>query len=111
MKPTQHKDHITTDLRFCMGGFHGVINNKKCEVRTIGDKEDYERTVKYYLNDGGVIRFNNISCYTRVYKAKGGLKKHNEKMRVTSSKSLVKRYQILFIYNEEIHLCRNIIER
>ena len=100
MKPSQHKDHITTDLRFCMGGFHGVINNKKCEVRTIGDKEDYERTVKYYLNDGGVIRFNNISCYTRVYKAKVGLQETQRKNEGDiSSKILVKRYPNLVHIN------------
>lgn len=81
MKPTtnNYSDYVTTDLRFLMGGFHGVINNKKCEIRTIGDKEDYERTIKYYLNDGGVIRFNNISCYTRVYKAQGGLQETQRK--------------------------------
>ena len=29
----------------------GVINNRKAEVRTVDDKEDYERSIKYYLKD------------------------------------------------------------
>ena len=100
MKPTEHKNHVTTDLRFLMGGFHGVINCKKAEVRTIGDKEDYERTIKYYLNDGGVIRFNNISCYTRVYKAKGGLQETHRKLESNkSSKTLIKKYPSLVSVN------------
>ena len=100
MKPTEHKNHVTTDLRFLMGGFHGVINYKKAEVRTIGDKEDYERTIKYYLNDGGVIRFNNISCYTRVYKAQGGLQETKRVLESNkSSKALIKKYPSLVSVN------------
>ena len=100
MKPTEHKDHVTTDLRFLMGGFHGVINCKKAEIRTIGDKEDYERTIKYFLNDGGVIRFNNISCYTRVYKAQGGLQETQRVLESNkSSKALIKKYPKLVSIN------------
>ena len=100
MKPTEHKNHVTTDLRFLMGGFHGVINCKKAEVRTIGDKEDYERTIKYFLNDGGVIRFNNISCYTRVYKAQGGLQETKRIQESNkSSKALIKKYPHLVSVN------------
>ena len=45
----------------------GVINNEKAELRTIDDKEDYERSIKYYLKDG-VLRFNNVTCRTNCYK-------------------------------------------
>jgi len=100
MKATEHNNHITTDLRFLMGGFHGVINCKKAEVRTIGDKEDYERTIKYFLNDGGVIRFNNISCYTRVYKSQGGLQETQRVLESNkSSKALIKKYPHLVSIN------------
>jgi len=104
MKPTTTQNplnsYVTTDLRFLMGGFHGVINNKKAEIRTIGDKEDYERTIKYYLKDNGVIRYNNISCCTRVYNAKGGLQ---ETQRIGESnknaKILIKKYPTLVRIN------------
>ena len=45
-----------------------VLLTTKCRKQeTISDKEDYERTIKYYLADGGVIRYNNIIC-SRCYK-------------------------------------------
>ena len=56
-----------------MGGFTGVINNHKCEIRTVNDKEDYERSIKYYLKDNGILRFNNICCRTYCYKEPGGM--------------------------------------
>jgi len=77
MKPTNRKNplnnYVSQDLKFLIGFMTGVINNKEAELRTIGDKEDYERTIKYYLKDGGVLRFNNVSCYTRCYKVAGGI--------------------------------------
>lgn len=79
MKPTSHSDHLSKDLKFLIGFLTGVTNNKKAEVRTISDKEDYERTIKYYLKDGGVLRFNNISCYTRCYKVPGGIQADRKK--------------------------------
>lgn len=96
MTPNQ----ITTKLKFCMGGFHGVINQRACETRTIGDKEDYERTIKYYLKNKGVIRFNGISPVTRVYKAKGGLQETDrEKESKISADYLVTKYPKLVKLN------------
>ena len=46
----------------------GVVNNRNAEVRMIDDKEDYERSIKYYLKDNGVLRFNNVTCRTNCYK-------------------------------------------
>ena len=94
MKPTQRdKSHMSTDLKFLIGFFTGVINNKKSELRTISDKEDYERSIKYYLNDGGILRFNNISCNTRCYKEPGGIQtdRKKENSRVNANK-LIKSY-------------------
>ncbi len=80
MKPTtKNGKHISTDLKFLIGFFTGVINNHQAEKRTISDKEDYERTIKYYLADGGVLRFNNISCNTRCYKEPGGIQTDRKK--------------------------------
>ena len=77
MKPTNKRNplnnYVSQDLKFLIGFMTGVINNREAELRTIGDKEDYERTIKYYLKDGGVLRFNNVSCYTRCYKVAGGI--------------------------------------
>jgi len=66
MRPT-----MTTDLRYIIGCFYGVIN-RRIHV-TLDDKEDFERTMLYYLRDGGVVRFNSIAPVTRYYKEPGGM--------------------------------------
>jgi hypothetical protein len=65
--------HISYNLKFIVGTLCGVINSRKSEKRHIEQKEDYERTIKYYLETGGVVRFNNISIVTKYYKEPGGL--------------------------------------
>ena len=44
----------------------------KTEFLTIGDKEDYERTIIYYLKDVAILRYN-ICCITRCYKEPGAI--------------------------------------
>ena len=65
---------------FCSSCFHSSPDRRKrYEKRTIGDKEDYERTIKYYLGDGGVLRYNNVSCNTKCYKEPGGIQATRKK--------------------------------
>lgn len=78
-------DYVSTKLCYIMGGFTGVINNHKAEIRTIDDKEDYERSIKYYLKDGGLLRFNNVCCYTKCYKEPGGMQVERTKKRIHDS--------------------------
>ena len=75
MKPTSKDkdDFLSTKLNYIMGGLTGVFNNRKAEVRTLDDKEDYERSIKYYLKDNGVLRFNNVCGRTNCYKEPGGM--------------------------------------
>jgi hypothetical protein len=65
--------HISYNLKFIVGTLCGVINSRVSEIRKIEQKEDYERTIKYFLETGGVVRFNNISLKTKYYKEPGGL--------------------------------------
>lgn len=102
MKPTCNKtnNHISRKLCYVMGGFTGVINHRKSELRTIDDKEDYERSIKYYLKDGGLLRFNNISCRTRCYKEPGGMQVERTKKRIhDSAVYLTKQYPNLCTLN------------
>lgn len=50
----------TTDLRFIVGAFMGIIN-QKITVNPKYIKEDYYLSIQYYLKDGGVIRFNKVA--------------------------------------------------
>ena len=67
-------DTITTDLRFIVGPFWGIINRHSEQLKlSVDEKENVERTLQYYIMDGGVIRFNNISITTNYYKTPGGM--------------------------------------
>jgi hypothetical protein len=102
MKPTTDDVdfYTTTKLNYIMGGFTGVINNKKAEIRTIDDKEDYERSIKYYLKDNGVLRFNNVCVRTRCYTEPGGMQTNRTKERIhDSAVYLTKKYPLLCTLN------------
>lgn len=66
------RNTITTDLKYIIGCFYGVINDKECERRNVSHGEDYERTIKYYLKYDNVIRMNDYTIQTK-YFAKGGM--------------------------------------
>lgn len=72
-------DTITTDLRFIVGPFWGIINRHREDLLlTIDEKENSERTLQNWVIDGAVLRFNNIGIETKYYKNKGGMQ--NNKM-------------------------------
>ena len=66
------KDTVTKGLLFCYGCAYGLINKKDVVIER-ALKEDFERSLKFYLRDGAVLRFNWV-CPTQSYrKGKGGL--------------------------------------
>lgn len=68
-------DKVTTDLRFLIGVLYGYKNRHNKKLYPTLDsvsKDDYHHTILYYLNDGGVVRFNNITTKTK-FDAPGGL--------------------------------------
>ena len=85
LKSKNLNNYISLDLKYIMGGFTGVINNHKCEIRTVNDKEDYERSIKYYLKDNGIMRFNNICVRTNCYTEKGGMQIDRTKEKIHNS--------------------------
>lgn len=63
----------TTDgLNYIVGCFYGVLNNRSIRV-TLDDKEDFQRTILYFLADGGVLRYGWVAPVTRYYKTPGGM--------------------------------------
>jgi hypothetical protein len=68
-------DGYSTDLRLIEGCFNGFINKRYELIVCNSDNytlEDLERTIVYYKNDGGVLRFNDIG-YISIYGANGGI--------------------------------------
>jgi hypothetical protein len=80
------KHEYTTDLRFIVGGFFGQINRQRKLVLEI--KEDYERTLQCFKEDGGVIRFNNICVKHTIYSKDGGISQTKEE-RMNESKRAI----------------------
>jgi hypothetical protein len=81
------KKELTTDLNYIVGAFYGIINrpNLKSIQLTItkenGQKEDVERTIKYFVNDGVVLRFNKIGFITKYYGKEGGLGRFEDRLK------------------------------
>jgi hypothetical protein len=73
------REEISTCLNYIVGAFYGVINRanlKKLDLtitKENGQKEDVERTLKYFINDGIVVRFNRVGFITKYYGKSGGL--------------------------------------
>jgi len=76
----------TYDLRFCVGAFWGCFNKKDIQI-TLEEKEDFERTILFYILSGGVLRNNHITLKTKYYSTKGGMQSRNIDRVLESQKS------------------------
>lgn len=80
------RNEMSTSLKYIVGAFYGIINrpNLKPIQLTItkqnGQKEDVERSIKYFINDGIVLRYNKIGFKTKYYGKQGGLGTFDERI-------------------------------
>ena len=80
------KREMTTDLKYIVGAFYGIKNRPLKELQLTltesnGQKEDVERTLRYYIQDGIVLRFNKIGFKTKYYGKVGGLGRFEERLK------------------------------
>lgn len=54
---------ISTGLKFCIGQLMGFINRHE-EILTCNDKDDYERSLLRYEQDGEILRFDFLTVKT-----------------------------------------------
>lgn len=68
------KHSITTDLRFVIGTFN-LTRTTPLEWAqvTMSEKEDFEQTIKRFLKDGAVVRWNGVGLETKGRTEPGGL--------------------------------------
>jgi len=88
------KHKTTTDLRFVIGVVHGYINRHSRDLypsMQSVSKEDIEQSILFYLKDGGVLRFNDIT-FTTKFNAPGGLGVDRFQMNKNAQEYLVKTY-------------------
>ena len=78
------KPGTTRDLRFCVGSCWGCFNpgsSGSSGVRiAYSEKEDYQRTLQFFLEDGAVVRFSNVAPKTAYYKEAGGLQEQGDRV-------------------------------
>jgi hypothetical protein len=68
------KHNFTTDLRFISGGVYGlIVDHTDQSTLQAPVKEDYELTIKSFIKDNAVIRFNYVTFKTKVYTGTGGI--------------------------------------
>ena len=67
----EKQKYMTTCLNFCVGACYGIINRRNLIILTNDQKEDVERSIKYFIYDGIVIRFNQIGFKTKYYSVGG----------------------------------------
>ena len=78
---------VTTDLRYIVGCFYGLINDRPMLVPPCEEKEDIWRTLQWYGIDGKVLRFNYASPVTRYWKEPGGIQSNvTEEERILRTK-------------------------
>jgi hypothetical protein len=83
-KPTPE---ISTCLKYIVGAFYGIINRpnlnslKLIITRKNGQKEDVERSIKYFINDKIMLRFNRVGFVTKYYGKEGGLGTYEDRLK------------------------------
>ena len=97
--PFYMKEDISFNLKFVIGCFYGWINSHKDKAFILNNKlhtkEDYERTIKYYLEDGGVVRFKYLAPKTKIYLETGGIGAYRtEKHEEWSTKYMLEKYPL-----------------
>lgn len=101
LNPFYMKNTITLDLKFIVGCFfgmrisRGILCSDACPV-----KIDYELTIKFYIRDGRVLRFNYIAPKTNYYHNQGGLSEFDRKtLSKQAADYLVATYPMYCEYN------------
>jgi hypothetical protein len=83
-----------------VGAFYGIINRPHLDALKLtitkenGQKEDVERTLKYFINDGIVLRFNRVGFVTKYYGKSGGLGTFDDRLKpmLEASQKLLAKY-------------------
>jgi hypothetical protein len=67
---------VTTNLSYIVGAFYGIRQGRETPRLTLtrdGHKEDVERSVRYFLRDGALLRYNLVGIKPQYYSQVGGL--------------------------------------
>ena len=84
----KNKQEISTSLKFIIGAFYGVINRPHIKniknilaIKHNGQKEDVESSIRYFIEDGIILRFNRIGFLTKYYNPQGGIGSFQQRLK------------------------------
>ncbi len=84
--PMFMKHRVRTDLTYICGGLFGTtLRHDPCELVALDDKEDFERSLRFYDRDGTVARVEHVALLTQGYTAPGGMQDTRSAARVDES--------------------------
>jgi len=97
-------DGYTTDLRVIVGNTYGWINSYNKEYDYVVSTpenyvgQDIENTLRHYITDGGVVRFNDVGFIAGKYMAQGGIQSDigNNKKRLQLIKKKNRMYKKVY---------------
>lgn len=89
-------------LWYAIGCFFGytVTGSTAREIVRLDDKEDFERSCRFYLTDGEVVRFDSVTMHTRFYKEPGGMQDYRTEETVREGAARLQRMypQLVTVY-------------
>ena len=77
------KEPLSNGLSFIIGSLYGIRVRHDADLETTvshGEKEDAERTLRYYIKDGCVLRYNKIGIKTKFFSNSGGMGNLKQRM-------------------------------
>lgn len=88
--PMFMKHDVTTDLRFCIGQMFGTMNTRADWARVeCNQKDDYERTLRFWEQDGAVVRFNYVGVKSPLF-GPGGMQSDDQPDRQAANRTAVR---------------------
>lgn len=95
---------ISKDLKFCIGSFYGIINpgEELLNPSLDGGKEDYWRSILFWLADKAVIRINYVAHKTKMIKNPGGMQTQGLQARI--EKETAATNKLLELYPDLVRL-------
>lgn len=92
--PMFMKHRVAVGLYYCIGSLWGnIIRHDKDLLVTLDDKEDFERSLQYYVKDRVVVRLDDITVKSKYYTEQGGMQVERTTERIyNSAKILADRY-------------------
>ena len=80
------KNKISINLKYIAAGFYFFISEQdRTLLVELQDKEDFERSIKYFIKYNSLVRLEMITMKTKFYKGEGGLQATRTEERIKKS--------------------------